>query len=491
VILFHAPGIRVLPRLLVLAALACLLGVAPVQAENQGSIKLPEYIPDLDVAELTPYILDPEPMFGAWANPANGPLGVHLDNYQVTPEMVEAARSTGCRLIRLAIPMEKFLEDADPDWAVLDQVISRINRAGFEILPVLTAKVAVPEFYVQFCDDVASRYGSTFTYYQLLDNINYKIGLTSRDYADLISLARTSIVLADRDAVIVSGGIRGADLTYLEMLQSQGAMSCIDIIALNLFPPRDGIEGTVNSMMSEHSLPYAGNIVEWAAQRGKRVWVTSMSVSSCYTWGGGDQIEQAQMYSRGALFLGFLGIERIIIGSIQDTDPSFQVPAGNCGLLDITGTPKASYYALRTLNSTIAGAYRVAAPCLHQGATYDQPDSSDMLMAPELIGVEGADVVRENRIHDLSIFSYWFYQPESEQYLMIYWLEKERRNNTLLKLIVGHIGLTPLEQFILLDNAPSPVRYTGAPTFQYIEYIPLSAMPGVIRFEVNEHGRSS
>ena len=458
------------------------------QAEVQGTIKLPEYIPDLEQPEVQKYLLDPEPMYGGAGGGMS--LGVQLNSYNLTPEMISAAQSTGCNLVRLEIPMEKFLEDTDPDWAVLDQVVSRLNRVGFEILPVLTAKVAVPEFYIQFCEDVASRYGSTFTYYQLLDNINYMIGLTSRDYADLISLARTSIVLADRDARIVCGGIRGSDMTYLEMLESQGALNCIDVVALNLFPPKNGIESTSVDYMGEHSLPYAGNVVEWAGQRGRPVWVTSLGVSSCYTWGGADQVEQAQMYSRGSLYLGAVGVERIVIGAIQDTDPTFQRPAGNLGLLDVTGAPKAAFYALRNLNASLGGAYRVDAPCLQQGATYELPDSQELLLAPELIGVEGADAIREHRVHELMVYAYWYYRPDTEEYFLVYWLGKERRNTMLLKLIVGTTGLTPLEQFILLDNAPTPVRYTGTSEFQYIQYVPLSAMPGLIRFEVNENGRS-
>ncbi len=31
-------------------------------------------------------------------------------------------------LVRLPIPMEAFLEDADSDWAALDQVVSRLSR---------------------------------------------------------------------------------------------------------------------------------------------------------------------------------------------------------------------------------------------------------------------------------------------------------------------------------------------------------------------------
>ncbi|GEM_PF-4694742 len=476
-----------------IALAAVLLGAPAARAEPVGTIRVPESVPSLETPEVSPPLLAPAPFNGAWAKPDHHPLGVHLDNYNLTREQIEAAASTGCRLVRVAIPMEHFLAEAEPDWAVLDQVVSRLKRAGFEIMPVLTARVPVVEFYVAFCEAVATRYGATFTHYQLLDNINYSIGLSSQSYTDLVSLARTAIVLADSDARIVSGGIRGADLTYLEMLESQGALRSLDVIALSLFPPKGAIERTSDAPMSEHSLPYAADVVSWAAQRRMHVWVTSFGVSTCYNWVGVDQAEQAAMYARGALYLGWLGVERIIFASIQDSDPSGQRPAQCCGLLDISGAPKASYYALRTLNEAIKGCYHITPPFRFQGYTFQQPEADDLWVYSQG-GFDPVspdpDPLAQFQVHNLSIFGFWFYEPESEEYLLIYWLGEDPRFETLLTLNVGHIGLTPLARFILLDNAPSPVQYFPAQNFLYLPYQPVDTIPGVIRFEVNEHGRA-
>lgn len=461
-------------------------------AERQGSIDVPESIPEMPRIDLQPNLISPVPLNGAWAMPDHRPLGVHLDNYDLTVAQIDAARDTGCGLARLAIPMEHFLEDTEPDWAVLDQVVSKLTRAGFEVLPVLTAKAAVPEFYVPFCEAVATRYGQTFEYYQLLDNINYKIGLGTQDYTDLVAKSRAAIVLADRDAVIVSGGVRGADLTYLDMLDSQGAMRSLDVIALNLYPPKNAIETTAatGSGLDAHSLPYVASVVDWATSKGKKVWVTSLGVSTCYSWVGVDQGQQAAAYTRSALYLGWLGVERIIFAEIQDSDPSFTRPSECCGLLDVTGTPKASYYALRALNSVISGAYHIEPDFIYQGSTFQRPDAADLLLAAELLDVPGADAMSEFQVHWLSVFAFWFYAPETEQYMMIYWLGDDPAYPTLISLQLSHIGLTPSERFMLLDNASSPIDYSYAKNMLYIPYIPASTIPGVVRFEVNNHGRS-
>jgi hypothetical protein len=475
---------------LLLSALLLLLTLAqPADAENIGTITLPENFPELQMNQPFKSLLDPPPLNNSWAQPGHRPLGVHLDNYALTAEQIDAAQNTGCGLVRLAIPMEQFISEAQPDWAVLDQVISRLKRANFEILPVLTAKAAVPEFYIEFCRNIAARYGETFQYYQLLDNINYAIGLQSRDYADLASRARAAITLADPGALIVSGGIRGADMAYLDMLDNQHALGSLDVLAFNLLPPKDGIE-SVGAVRSEHCLPSMQDAIAWARQHGKRVWVTSFGVSTAYNWVGVDQPEQASMYARGALYLGYIGVERIIFAAIQDSDPDQQQPARCCGLLDVYGAPKASYFAMRTLNRAIAGAYHIAPPFPYQGWTYEQPEAKDLLIADELKNEPGIDALSAFQVHNLQVFAFWFYAPEPQEYRMIYWLSSQSSRPTLITLNLGLIGLTPLDRFILLDNAPLPVAYEFAQNFLYIPYQPLDEIPGVIRFEVNEHGRA-
>jgi hypothetical protein len=488
----HRPrpvGRRLLRATVVLTA--WLLLAAPAQAEKVGSIVVPDSMPSmLDEGPSQP-LLDPLPLNGSWAQPDHHPLGINLDNYTLTREQIEAAESTGCKLVRLPIPMERFLDEANPDWAVLDQVMSRLLRAGFEVLPVLTAQAAVPEFYTGFCRSVAQRYGPSLRYYQLLDNINYAIGLQSQDYADLASRARAAIILADPDAVIVGGGIRGADMTYLDMLANQRALDSLDVLAFNLMPPQGGVEDASAGVRREHCLPYMEDVVQWASERGKAVWVTSLGVSTCYNWVGVDQAEQASMYARGALYLGWMGVERVIFSAIQDSDDSFQNPARNCGLLDVYGVPKASYYALRALNGVVDGAYHIEPPFLYQGYVYEQPDAGDLLIAQELIGQPDADALNEFRVYGLQVFAFWFYAPEQQEYRVVYWLGGKRRNRMLLTLHVGTTELSPLDRFLLLDNAPTPVAYQFAQNFLYIPYQPLDEIPSVMRFEVKQHGPTS
>src|SRR5688500_14705706 len=98
-------------------------------------------LPDEDPID----ILNPPPASTAWAKPGHRPLGVTLNNYDLTQEQIEAVRQTGMGLARLYIPMEKFLTAEDADWATLDQVISRLQRADLEVLAVLDSASPVSE----------------------------------------------------------------------------------------------------------------------------------------------------------------------------------------------------------------------------------------------------------------------------------------------------------------------------------------------------------
>lgn len=475
-------------RLAVILALAMPLAA---QAQLLESIQVPESVPELEASVLSAPLLDPLPVNGSWAVPGHRPLGISLDNYNLTREQIEAAQRTGCRLVRLSIPMEHFLAEASPDWSILDQVVSRLVRAGFEVMPVLNADTPVPQFYREFCASIAERYAGAFKYYQILDNINYKIGIDSRSYAELVISASAALTMSDPDAVIVSGGIRGADMTYLEMLRNQGALSALDVIAFSLWPPVDGIELVGSKVRQEHCLPYMEDVVAWANSNGKAVWVTALGVSTCYSWVGVDQPEQASIYARAALYLGWIGVERIIFSGIQDTDPAYQNPAQCCGVLDVSGLPKASFYALQALNRAVDGAYHVASPFLYQGYVFERPEIEDMIIMPDTSVIEGGDQYAEFKVNNIPVYGFWFYARGAQEYRFIYWLGKPLRYPALITLNIGSIGLTPVDRYILLDNAPSPVDYQLAQNFLYLPYQPLDEVPGVIRFEVNANGRTT
>ncbi len=436
-----------------------------------------------------PDLTDPQPFNGSWAIPGHKPLGVTLTNYDLTREQIETAKSTGCKLIRIVLPMESFFEEAEPDWATLDMVVSRLSRAGFEVMPVLTANAAIPEFFAAFCTNVAKRYGQTFQYYQVLDDINLKIGLYSRDYADLLMVARASLVFADPDAVVVCGGVRGVDLTYFDMLANQGALQFIDVLALNLNPSMDGLEVVDTTERVEHSLPYVRQVVDWAWANNKRVWVTNFGVSTCFGWPGVDQVDQASAYSRGALYLGWAGVDRIIFASLQDSDPAYEVPVACTGLLDASGMPKASFYVLQRLNSTLEGGYHVEPPMEYRGFTYQLPQAVDLMVEPinELVEI---DPLAEYMLRDSPVYGFWFYYPESQQYSLIYWLGTDLMYDVRYSVRVLHPGLAALERYILLDAHPAPIESQMVVDTMLMQYLPIETVPGIIRLEVKENGRS-
>jgi hypothetical protein len=494
-------------RILLLLVLLCLLP-ATAAAEALGAIRLPDTVPDIP-PDARPSILDPAPLSDAWARPDNRPLGVTLSNYALTQQQIDAARQTGCGMVRLYIPMEHFIDGADADWSTLDQVISRLNRAGLEVLAVLDADgKPTREFFRDFCRNVASRYCESLNYYQILDNINYKIGLTTRDYADLLAICRPTIRMGDKDAVIVSGGIRGCDVTFLDMLENQRATRHLDVLAFNLYPPSDGIEQPSTLLRNEHSLPHVEHAVRWARARGKQVWVTSLGASTDTSWVGMDEVTQASVYARGSLVLGWLGVERVIFAAIQDADPSYQVPALCCGLLNVAGEPKASYRVLRSLNEAIQGAYHTSTPFTYTGEVYRAPKADDILNRHEdnvatarqaFQGVKtgGDDAYMVNdplspfKIGGVQVYSYWFYAPATREYRLIYWLGSVQPFDTLITVSCTNPRLTPFAEhfkpetsYQMLDYQAQQPQFIAAQNMVMVMHQRLDTVPCVISFQV-------
>lgn len=480
------------------------------RAESIGRLRLPEGIAALP-SDAPIQLLSPPPASDAWATPEHRPLGITLSNYDLTAQQIDAVAATGCGVVRLIIPMEQFLDEASPNWAILDQVISRLRRADLEVLAVLDATTPVREYYREFCGNVAKRYCESLRCYQLLDNINFKIGTSSRDYADLLSSCKPDITNGDSDAVIVSGGIRGCDMTYLDLLDQQHALRNIDVIALTLFPPNNGIEEFSNEMNSDHSLPHVDEVMSWARQRGKRVWVTSFGVSTVSSWVGVDEVTQGSMYARGALVLGAMGVERVLFAQVQDNDPTYQVPANCCGLLRVDGEPKASYFILRGLNSVVQGAYHASVPFSYSAQTFQRPAEDDIhgyredqmeysrrvfmgqtSIADGAFGIQGPlDTFRTSGI---GVFSFWFYAPATHEYRLIYWLAKEQPYPALLTLTCENARLlpfadhlTPARAFQMLEPQAHKADYFSAKNMVFLPYLTLDTVPSVVSFSATEN----
>ena len=479
-------------RHLLTTLLLAMLLAAPAAAQEADWIRLPDSIPDLPRNDRMT-VLNPQPVNTAWARPGHHPLGIHLDNYELTRQQVQVARETGCGLVRLSIPMEAFQDESDEDWAMLDQVVSRLKRDGFEVLPVLTAVSASRDYYTQFCEQVATRYGASFDSYQLLDDINYKIGIQSADYCELLEHAGRAIRQADEGARIVCAGIRGSDLTFLQMLEDGGGLQHVDVLAFNLVPPADGIESVSRRARYQHSLPFMREIIEWCSARGKPVWVTSLGFSTSYdiTDIGVDQVQQASAYCRAVLYLGWMGVEHIIISAIQDSDASMLRPAQCCGLIDGMGNYKASYYALRTLNQTIEGGYQVLPNFRYSIRVFEQPEAYDVMMSQEFSSGLDISPIESFQVYPRSdeMFGFWFYIPDEEQYRLIYWINSEAVFARKLRLTIKPRVLEASQRFQLLDTGPSPLDDSGARNFLLLRSLPFSPIPGVLQFEVNENGR--
>jgi hypothetical protein len=246
-----------------------------------------------------------------------------------------------------------------------------------------------------------------------------------------------------------------------------------------------------------HSLPFMEEVVAWAREHHKPVWVTSLGVPTSYdVFGAGvDQVEQASAYARAAILLGHLGVERIIYASIQDTDPDYADPSRSCGILDVTGAPKASYYALKALAELVDGSYQVAPQFFYQASTYARYSEADLFSAAaSSIGAGGselstADPLPTFLVHDQPVFVFWLYNPSRKEYRLVYWLATDSPTQHLLSLSVFDRNMNAKDEYQLLDNEPVAVKAHNARDMTSVQYMPLSLIPTVLRFEVNRNGR--
>lgn len=489
--------------ILTIAAVFALLCAGQAEAGRVDSLRLPESIPGLEMPERSYDVLQPEPVNSSWARAGHRPIGVSLSNYDLTALQIDAVRQTGCGLVRLNIPFEPFfaamdsegnpLPDASGNWLALDQVVSRLKRAGLEILPTLTVTV-VPDLrqFQRFCTAIAQRYGPTFTHYQILDNINYFRGLPSREYADLVSSARISIITADPGAQIVSGGIRGCDLAYLELLEANGALGYIDVLAFNLYPPADGVETLSHRSMRMHSLPLMEQAMGWARARRKAVWVSSLGVPTSYGDPHGlgvDQVSQASIYARSAILLGYMGAERIILAAIQDTDPYYVYPAQCCGILDVGGAPKASYFALTALAQLVQDAYQVEPGFMVDQSVVQRLTEADLFSAAGQGGFGSTDPLAEFPVRGMAVYAFWLYNPLAKEYRSVYWLGSDPSTEYLISITVFDPDLSAMDTRHLLDNASTPLTQMSSQNTSTVMYQHLSAIPTVLRYKVGKDAR--
>ena len=73
---------------------------------------------------------------------------------------------------------------------------------------------------------------------------------------------------------------------------------------------------------------------------------------------------------------------------------------------------------------------------------------------------------------------------------MIDWRGTGLMYDVLYSVRVFHPVLAALERYILLDAHPAPIESQMVVDTMLMQYLPIETVPGVIRLEVKENGRS-
>lgn len=168
------------------------------------------------------------------------------------------------------------------------------------------------------------------------------------DYATLLIEAYRRAKEADPTCVIVGGATAGADFDFVDGIFANGAGHSFDVLSYHTYgnrPTRDGAEAEVAGLR---------RILDENGRSDAPIWLSEHGI---FTGPGGvSPREQARDIVRCAIWRLNAGVERCVYLSMRDwfaTDDTANA-RDFWGFLTADGTPKESFFALRTFSSAIA-----------------------------------------------------------------------------------------------------------------------------------------
>ncbi len=130
------------------------------------------------------------------------------------------------------------------DFRHTDQIVRMANQAGVKVLGILvydtrwaTPVHKYPQSFAEYAQRCARRYKGKVAAWEVYNEPNLaKYWHDEPDpakYAKVLLAAHKAIRAVDRDVPIVSGGISGVDLSYLEGMYKAGAREGFDVLAVH------------------------------------------------------------------------------------------------------------------------------------------------------------------------------------------------------------------------------------------------------------------
>lgn len=430
---------------------------APALGEHQGSVELPAGFPPLRDT------VDPDrPVSIVPTNrdlvrgPDYQPLGLNLQSELLSSELLADAQKLGFGAFRLVIREADFSEQDSPNFFKLRNVVACMVSQGQEILLTLESARISPNLYSAYFIRIYNAVSDQVRYYQLADNINQHVGLSTGDYAETLSLIRAFRDSQKADFKLVLGGIRGIDHAFISKLGEQRILGRVDVLAFNLYPDPNHME-----------LPYAGRELAGMslcsavaafhdlAAYGKPIYITDLGVSTAVSPLGVSQLDQASMLSRSTLYLLNGGASRVFLHSLQDTEANLVNPQRNMGLLTHDGSTKPAYYTMQRLTTVLRGAYFFE-PYFTFEMTNEFPARGDPL------------------------FAYFLYRPTDRATCFIYWTSKMNALDRFTNLMIYRPQLEVRSMMNLLSGESGDVPCRRAKNLLLFHRLPLSHIPTFI-----------
>ncbi len=446
---------RKLIALLLLLAFGALAAPQPAAGD---SIKLPPGFPaqkdDLDTkAPFKVIPTNPDLVQG----PNYQPLGLNLAPGYLTPELLANAGSFGFGTYRLTISQEDFSDPNSPNLIVLGDVLSKLRAQGAQVMLTMESGMPSPDTFIEFFRLVDAEVGSLVDYYQLLDDLNYHLGVSAESYHILLSAVRAYRESSQRSFGIVCGGIQGVDYKFIAELKGARIFDRVDAISFSLFPDPAHMEHPLR--YKELSPPSVYETVQMMAslrRYGKPFFITALGVSTAYDPLGVSQLDQVSMLCRSVFYLLNGGASRIFLASLMDTDLNNVFPQRCMGLYGYDGMEKPAAKAVRRLTPLLKGSYFFDPYYLFQMHN-NFPAAAD------------------------PVFAHHLYNPASRATYYIYWTSTMNMYDRTTNLAIFRPGLQPVATLNLLTGEVTKPAFNRGGNLLIFAGLPLSQIPFVIQ----------
>ncbi|MEX7470533.1 cellulase family glycosylhydrolase [Mycobacterium adipatum] len=296
----------------------------------------------------------------------------NLDQADLTSRL-EELRSLGVTDLRVAVPWVYIQPTSGTyDWARMDNVVQTATAMGFNLTGAITgnpvwggmplAGAPNPTAYGKFAGEVATRYGTQISSYEIWNEPNgviFYAPVSAASYTKVLQAGYAAIKAAQPNATVLAGAlgatgtIPGVTLSpqqFLAQMYEAGAAGYFDALSYhpyNYSLPFSTGAGINNSPLEQVAALYALMVANGDAH--KKIWATEYGTPTTPGWGV-TQTEQAALlrdfvtaWSR----LSFAG--PAFVYSAQDLNTGILNHEFNFGLFTSEGKPKLAAQVLAEL----------------------------------------------------------------------------------------------------------------------------------------------